>query len=205
MASGRKAFDKPASVQTLSAILTEDPPPIERSIPGPLRWTIDRCLAKDPVDRYDSSRDLYQELRNLRDHLSDASATQVGASAPRRRRWLIPAIAFLMGLGVALGAWWFIAPPPLPDQSAYRFTPLTAGGAGDPVWSPDSKLLYGIRRADDRTVFFSVDIATGAEKDLGNWDRTFSPVTNLGPGIRFSLAPDGKSFVYSIEKGRSNL
>jgi serine/threonine protein kinase len=51
MASGRKAFEKPESVQTMSAILTEEPPPIERSIPGPLRWIIDRCLAKDPTDR----------------------------------------------------------------------------------------------------------------------------------------------------------
>jgi len=76
MASGRKAFDKPESVQTMSAILSEEAPPIERSIPGPLHWIIDRCLAKDPADRYDSSRDLYQELRNLRDHLSEASKSR---------------------------------------------------------------------------------------------------------------------------------
>src|SRR6202011_5552110 len=58
MATGKKAFDKPESVQTMSAILSEEPPHIERSIPAPLRWAIDRCLAKDPADRYESSRDL---------------------------------------------------------------------------------------------------------------------------------------------------
>ncbi len=141
MASGKKAFDKPEAVQTISAILTEEPPPIEHSMPGPLRWTIDRCLAKNPADRYDSSRDLYQELRNLRDHFSEASALQGAATKPRRVKWLVPAIAFLVGLGLALGAWLYFAPPPMPDQSAYRFTPLAFDPRGQSggSWSPDGK------------------------------------------------------------------
>src|SRR5438045_9460395 len=28
------------------------------------RWVIDRCLAKEPAERYDSTRDLYRELRD---------------------------------------------------------------------------------------------------------------------------------------------
>ena len=81
MASGKRAFEKPESIQTMSAIISDEPPPIERSIPGPLRWVIDRCLAKEPADRYESSRDLFQELRGVRDHLSDFSITQ-GPAAP---------------------------------------------------------------------------------------------------------------------------
>jgi serine/threonine protein kinase len=56
-ASGGKVFYGPESVQTLAAIMTEDPPPIEAKLPAPLRWMIDRCLAKEPRDRYDSTRD----------------------------------------------------------------------------------------------------------------------------------------------------
>jgi hypothetical protein len=52
---------------------------------------------------------------------------------------------------------------------------------------------------------FSVDIATGAEKVLGDLGKEFSPSTYLSPGIRFRLAPDGRSFVYSILKSESNL
>ena len=74
MATGKKAFDKPESVQTMAAIISEEPPPIDARIPAPLRWAIDRCLAKDPAGRYDSTRDLFSELRSLRDHLSEASA-----------------------------------------------------------------------------------------------------------------------------------
>jgi hypothetical protein len=43
-------------------------------VPAPLRWIIERLLAKDPTERYDSSRDLYRELKQLRDRLSDATA-----------------------------------------------------------------------------------------------------------------------------------
>src|SRR5205823_1551596 len=76
MVTGRRAFQKPESVQTLASILTDEAPPIERSIPAPLQWVIDRCLCKDPAGRYESTRDLYHELRDLRDHLSHASSSQ---------------------------------------------------------------------------------------------------------------------------------
>jgi len=46
MAAGKRAFDRPESVQTMSAIIGEEAPPIEQSIPAPLRWVIERCLAK---------------------------------------------------------------------------------------------------------------------------------------------------------------
>ena len=106
MASGKRAFDKPESVQILSAIVTEDPPLLDSGIPAPLRWSIDRCLAKDPADRYESTRDLHRELRGLRDHLSEASSGSVlggptvigGEPRPRSVRWSVPA-AFALGAG----------------------------------------------------------------------------------------------------------
>src|SRR5215831_5947916 len=82
MASGKRAFERPEAVQVMSAILTEDAPPLDSKIPPPLRWTIERCLAKEPRDRYESSRDLFQELRFLRDHLAEATLTSSIAIAP---------------------------------------------------------------------------------------------------------------------------
>jgi len=76
---------------------------------------------------------------------------------------------------------------------------------GSHMFSADGKLVYGIRSDGKRNMLFSVDIATGVEKVLGDLGKDFSPSTNLRPGIRFSLAPDGKSFVYSIVKSKSNL
>ena len=140
MAAGRRAFDKPESVQTMSAILTEDPPPIERDIPPPLRWAIDRCLAKDPADRYDSTRDLFHDLRNIRDHATQStSATHAAVAAPPVRtrrpiRWVFPIVGTIGLIGaVLLGR--YLAPARFPDQSKYRFTPFAfdPGGQGSPV------------------------------------------------------------------------
>ena len=50
-----------------------------------------------------------------------------------------------------------------------------------------------------------MDVASGAEKTLGSVGREFRPASNLHPAIRFSLAPDGKSFVYAAGTFRSNL
>jgi hypothetical protein len=43
------------------------------------------------------------------------------------------------------------------------------------------------------------------EKVLGELGREFAPASNFSPAIRFSLAPDGNSFVYSIATRHSNL
>jgi Tol biopolymer transport system component len=146
MAAGRKAFDKPESVQTMSAILTEDPPAIERNIPAPLRWAIERCLAKDPADRYESTRDLFQDLRHIRDHVAESTSVMQAAAAPakphRRIRWAFP-IAGTLGLIAAVLLGRYLAPARFPDQSAYQYTPFAfdPGGQSSPVWSPDGKAV----------------------------------------------------------------
>lgn len=167
MAAGKKAFDKPESVQTMSAILTEDPPPIERDIPAPLRWTIDRCLAKDPADRYESSRDLFRELRQIRDHVTTKSSpSQITGAVPaiaeipkprRRIGWALPLIG-TAGLAAAFFAGRLLAPESFPDQSAYTFTPFAfdPGGQAYPVWSPDGKAVAYAARPDGPTAPFQV-------------------------------------------------
>ena len=49
--------------------------------PAPLRWVVERCLAKAPADRYAATRDLARELGNLKERLSEIST--VPESAPR--------------------------------------------------------------------------------------------------------------------------
>jgi serine/threonine protein kinase len=57
LATGRRAFERDTTPQTLTAILVEEPKPLDPKLPAPLRWTIDRCLAKDPKARYASTHD----------------------------------------------------------------------------------------------------------------------------------------------------
>jgi len=48
-------------------------------------------------------------------------------------------------------------------------------------------------------------VATGAEKTIGNVGKDNHPRSNLNPGMRFSLAPDGKSMVYAVGNFKNNI
>ena len=142
MAAGKKAFARPSAVETMAAIVREDPPPLEEKLPAPLRWTIDRCLAKEPDQRYESTRDLFRELRNLRDHFSEAysSSKLAAVAAPRKRSpWLMPATigAACLLCGALLV---FLLKPSGQDIGKYRYTPF-ASNASNSVWSPDGKAV----------------------------------------------------------------
>jgi eukaryotic-like serine/threonine-protein kinase len=86
--TGRRAFDKPTTVETLSAIVRDEVPPVrstEPAIPLPVSWIIERCLHKDPNDRYASTRDLARDLATARDRLSELTGRADSSVAPRRR------------------------------------------------------------------------------------------------------------------------
>ncbi|HEX4066399.1 MAG TPA: serine/threonine-protein kinase [Acidobacteriaceae bacterium] len=124
LASCKQAFGKKSSIETMAAIVREEPPPLDDKLPVPLRWIIDRCLQKEPEQRYESTRDLYQELRNLRDHLSEAYSS--GALAPivavktKRRNWKIPALCAACMLVAALLA--YFLKPSGQDIGKYHYT-----------------------------------------------------------------------------------
>ncbi|HEY1339831.1 MAG TPA: serine/threonine-protein kinase [Bryobacteraceae bacterium] len=105
LASGKHPFPRETTPEQMTAIIREAAPPLPASVPAPLQWTIERCLEKDPADRYDSTRDLFHELRTLRTRLS--GPVEPAAAAPRRSRALRTAIAPAAVAAIAIAAWWF--------------------------------------------------------------------------------------------------
>ena len=80
MVTGKRAFHRNNIVETMVAILREQPEPIVRQnhdAPAPLCWAIERCLAKEPEKRYATTRDLARELAAIRDRFSEKSMKQV--------------------------------------------------------------------------------------------------------------------------------
>ena len=75
MATGNPAFRKKTQAETASAVLRDDPEPIATAslrIAPPFLWIVDRCLSKDPQQRYASTRDLARDLAAVRDRVADA-------------------------------------------------------------------------------------------------------------------------------------
>src|SRR5207249_3697164 len=58
MLTGRRPFSGNSSAETLAAILRDKPPALaelDPIIPSPIQWIVDRCLSKQPKDRYAST------------------------------------------------------------------------------------------------------------------------------------------------------
>jgi len=98
MATGKKAFARNTSAETLAAIIRDEPVPvgeINPKVPSPVRWIVERCLSKDPEDRYASTKDLARDLKSVRDHLSEASTSSAAGMRsvvkPRSRGRLLVA------------------------------------------------------------------------------------------------------------------
>jgi predicted ATPase len=75
MGTGKRAFLKDTPMETLAAILRDDPEPlvaVNARVPAPLGWIVERCLAKDPGERYASTRDLARDLAAVRERLLEA-------------------------------------------------------------------------------------------------------------------------------------
>jgi Tol biopolymer transport system component len=112
IASGTRAFQRKTAAQTLSAIIEDEPEPLPRispATPTNVVWIVERCLAKDPEDRYGSTKDLARDLATIRDHSSGISVTGIGPPPARRVRLSQAVLAAAVLLFVATAASTFFA------------------------------------------------------------------------------------------------
>jgi Tol biopolymer transport system component len=163
LATGAQPFRRDTPVQTLSAIITDEPAAIgtiNPRMPAPFIWVVERCLAKSPQGRYGSTQDLARDLHTIRDRLAEATAIVATAADVRRsRRRTVTAFgAVAVGsAAAALVAFAALADPPAIDLSAARLIPL----AGEltletgPVWSPDGKQVAYVGEVNGVTQLFT--------------------------------------------------
>jgi Tol biopolymer transport system component len=201
MVTGMRAFDGPSGVETLFMVVRDEPAPLSvvaPHVPAPARWIIDRCLSKDPDDRYVATRDLARDLQYLRDHYTEAGVTtpireERTLASALRRRWLVAAmLAAGLVLGAALTAW--IRRPEPPSITSERY--LTYSGQDfAPAVSPDGKLIAFSSNRDGTHRIWLKQVSGGSEVPLTSGPDDFP---------RFS--PDGASVIYvHTEDGRPSL
>jgi predicted ATPase/serine/threonine protein kinase len=95
MVTGIPAFRKKTYAETAAAILRDEPERLGARMvqaPAPFVWIVERCLAKDPKQRYSSTRDLARDLAAVRDRVADAPTTY---SEPRPNNLPVQRTAFI--------------------------------------------------------------------------------------------------------------
>ncbi len=132
MLTGRHAFEGGSPISTLSAVLRDDIQPIlqlKPGIPARLEQTVQRCLQKDPNQRFQSMQEVSVELAAVARQLEPGfvdSAPTVRTALPLRpspkKRFAVAALLILLALIGGVGYFWLTARPG-PVRSPARSAP----------------------------------------------------------------------------------
>ena len=158
--SGQKPFTRKTAAETMSAIIRDEPEPLARlrpEVPPPLRWIIERCMAKDPEERYASTRDLARDLAGVRDHISEVSSgAEALIAAPGRPGRQLTTGLIAAGLVLAsllAGAMVAVKLSKRAPAQAPTFHRLTfrSGVIANARFAPDGQtIVYGARWVEER-------------------------------------------------------
>ncbi|HZI63384.1 MAG TPA: protein kinase, partial [Thermoanaerobaculia bacterium] len=97
MLAGRRAFSGGSAVEAMSAVLTQEPPPLSSlglSVPPTAEALVRRCLRKDPAARFQSGRELEAALAALELDLA-RGAGAAEPPAPGRARHTVAVLPFV--------------------------------------------------------------------------------------------------------------
>ncbi len=184
MLTGKRAFEGSSPASVIAAIMERPAPSIADVAPPALDRLLQRCLAKDPDDRWQSARDLKAELEWIASSSGEAiaSATQ-SPSRFGRLPWIVAGV--LAVVAVALGFVAYRATRPAELKPLVRLDVdlgpgvLLGSPAGpDAIISPDgTRLVYA---SQGRLFTRRLDQPKAAE--LAGTDGAFEPF----------FSPDGR-------------
>jgi roadblock/LC7 domain-containing protein len=147
MATGKRAFARASAPETMAAVIRDEPEPLVTAAPDtpvPLRWIVERCLAKDPDERYAATRDLARDLARLREGASDLSSGGTRASPARRSAQPRLAVLGIVALAVfAAGGGAFFALRGAAPLPLWRPLTFQRGSIATARFAPDGRtVLY---------------------------------------------------------------
>ena len=185
MVTGRRAFTGSNTASVIAAILEREAPSLEDMVPVALNRIVQRCLAKDPDDRFQSARDLRASLEWITaDVVPDARV------ASRNPIWPVVAALSIL-IAAVLGFLHFressdearvvrsvILPPP---GTAFQYTSAISA---PPALSPDGRrVVFGAKAEDGHSRLYVRSLDSLSARPLDGTD---------GAGYPF-WSPDNRS------------
>jgi Tol biopolymer transport system component len=146
MVTGKKAFEGKSRAVMIAAIATTDPDPVSKTQPGApplLQHIIQRCLAKDPEDRWQTAHDLMIQLRWLVER--DGRAALAPTRKMDRLTRLLLAVAACLILALAVPAALYLRGSGEPGPFQFR-VPVRGLNTSDIALSPDGQAIALVAR-----------------------------------------------------------
>ncbi len=200
MSTGRHPFGGHSSAEVISSVMRDVPEPLSRrrrDLPHHLERIVERCLEKDPEHRYQSAKDLRNDLgflrRELEEHDREEPPTWVERKTQTLRNCVRPALGFLAGLVLAAVAWLLFGrgetspPTGLPRQ-------VTAGSSweAEVAISPDGRTLAFATSQSGNEDIWLIDVRGGGRMRL-----TEHPAADRAP----AWFPDGNALAFQSDRG----
>jgi eukaryotic-like serine/threonine-protein kinase len=177
MATGRRAFQGSTKTSLIAAIVASQPAPVAQVqplAPATLEHVIQRCLAKDPDQRWQSARDVAEELKWIRE-----SASHTPALAARKTReklaWSAAVLALLAAGAVAM----YYATRPLKRVVTAIVPPVNARfdvETSTAVLAPDAHAVAFLAGpVGERPSLWVHDLSSGVAERLPGTDGAMFP------------------------------
>jgi serine/threonine protein kinase/Tol biopolymer transport system component len=216
MATGGRPFTGDTQMSILSSIMKDSPKPVtdaRRGLPRDFSRLVMRCLAKDVEDRYQSAKDVRNDLRALKNDLTSGEVVPISASgdaptmAPIRsvsRNFLIGAVAAVLVVSVAAAlvlrsrsAAAPASPASRPFDSINLTRLTTTGTAGLASISGDGRYVAHVSARGGQQSLWLRQIATTSNVEI-------VPAAEVRyVGVTFS--PDGNHICYTTYQRGTNL
>jgi eukaryotic-like serine/threonine-protein kinase len=215
MLFGVRAFRGETAADTMSAILTADPPEIaalRSAVPAPLNALARRCLEKNPQDRFQSARDLGFALQAISLDSSDAMR-RVDRPHSRAAREIARSTALVAAAALAT---WMLARPEPADRKPLALSVVPPAGTdllGAPSLAPDGKSVAFVAsdaagatklftRTFDSTSARAVAGTDGAELPFWSPDSRFLGFFAYGKLWRIELAGGSPRLIAQVADPR---
>jgi Tol biopolymer transport system component/predicted Ser/Thr protein kinase len=190
MVTGRKAFSGTSQASLISAIMKEEPAPIsgiQPMSPPALDRVVRTCLSKDPEDRWQSARDVANELKWIAEGSQAGVPTKVSARRRSRERvaWALAALATVAAAVLAV-AHFRQTPDPVQVIRA-SIMPPEKTFIRDLALSPDGgKLAFTASNSAGQLSLWVRDLDAGAAHPIAGSE-----------GARFPFwSPDGRFIAF---------
>jgi Tol biopolymer transport system component len=181
MLTGVRPFRGETQAETMTAILNAEPPSlgdVNAKAPGGLEQVVRHCLEKEPIERFQSARDLLFDLELL---TPAAKAPVHAAGVPSARRPLLPMlVAAFIGAAVALaGAYarWYRAPPLL----VFKQVTFRRQTVAEARFAPDGQtIIYGATVERHHNRIFSARLGSTEVRQLDLPEGDIAGITASG-------------------------